>query len=1058
MDLTVTQRLKIVADTQGVDAATREMEKLAASSEGVGRSALSVERALERQRKSLDSSYNSFKLFQKAQEDLVRAQQQGLVGLDEYNKLSALNKQRYEQSTQAAGQFNKALNTGTGEARLARHELINLSRQVQDVGVSLASGQAPLTVLVQQGSQIADVFASSTGTLRGFFTQATAGASVFLRSAAGIAVTVGTFGTAIGLAAASYSSGQREIEKALSGIGRASGVTRDQINQIAEASASGFGLSVSEARTAAMAFAATGKIYGQNVEAATKMVDAYARAGGDAAEVTKMLAGAMSDPVAGAMEINKQFGFLDATTLNLIRSLQSQGRQQDAIKVMLDAAAPSIQKAAEQTGFWAKAWNLATNSASEYFEMLGKIALRAAEGVTGARMGGYSQSEDYERARRRQASNPFQGALAGPMNKALEDDVRKLEKAMIEAGLATLKTREAIKSLAADAASRAFLPLQAEIEKVTQNLNALINMRLDKGGEVTGAEKVGNLRLVQIQEQNAALVRQAEVTAQIALMYPGMTTEGANQLFMMQQQLTVAQAKVGVEQLNAQQQATVNTLWAQGVPLQEAMARAALQRQITEAQATTQAQANIVTLQGQLSVAQTRSGAEAMVAQEAARVTQLLQQQVPIALALQTAALERKISEENVAKAIDQQLKNLDQEYALMKAISPEEQARVKAAQAYEKAMAESNDTLRASKIASATLRNETEKIAKSQQEASDAAAQRANTANVAAIQQENAAINALIASAQRLAYEWENVAGVLVSIDWEKMEVVLSKMGNVQTWMDANGQRTQFNPDGYSIVNTQSSNAIFSATSQFGAGGYTLSNQGGGLWGGASVATPNAQGVEHVANQLLQQGQSLQSVMQAVLKYGDAGMQVSGRLTQLLPDAEKISGIQSQIGLLSSQPRTLENQTLLKQLTDQLKNLTQSTDNLNATMQQALSPYYSQDPRTTKLGFRAGVVANPDWMAGGTNANPTLSLTGFASGGSFIVPGGYSANDNMIARFPVASGEQVVVNRTPGDQAKTVNIDNRVIIQGNVDQSSITKLKRTQFQQAQRMRATMVA
>ena len=36
----------------------------------------------------------------------------------------------------------------------------------------------------------------------------------------------------------------------------------------------------------------------------------------------------------------------------------------------------------------------------------------------------------------------------------------------------------------------------------------------------------------------------------------------------------------------------------------------------------------------------------------------------------------------------------------------------------------------------------------------------------------------------------------------------------------------------------------------------------------------------------------------------------------------------------------------------------------------------------------------------------------GMASGGSFMVGGGYSANDNKIAAFPVASGEEVVVNR----------------------------------------------
>lgn len=62
----------------------------------------------------------------------------------------------------AAGASLKGVNDNVaGTARQARAEIINLGRQVQDVGVSLASGQSPLMVLVQQGAQIGDIFASS---------------------------------------------------------------------------------------------------------------------------------------------------------------------------------------------------------------------------------------------------------------------------------------------------------------------------------------------------------------------------------------------------------------------------------------------------------------------------------------------------------------------------------------------------------------------------------------------------------------------------------------------------------------------------------------------------------------------------------------------------------------------------------------------------------------------------------------------------------------------------------------------------------------------------------
>lgn len=72
---------------------------------------------------------------------------------------------QYNRATAATVKSTAGLTTSTG---LARHELINFSRQAQDVGVTIAAGQNPMTILIQQGSQIADIFASSKGTLHGF--------------------------------------------------------------------------------------------------------------------------------------------------------------------------------------------------------------------------------------------------------------------------------------------------------------------------------------------------------------------------------------------------------------------------------------------------------------------------------------------------------------------------------------------------------------------------------------------------------------------------------------------------------------------------------------------------------------------------------------------------------------------------------------------------------------------------------------------------------------------------------------------------------------------------
>jgi hypothetical protein len=74
---------------------------------------------------------------------------------------------------------------------LARHEMLNLGYQVQDIGVSLASGQSPLLVLVQQGSQIYQVLVGSKAGVVGAFAQLktslwSLGAAPLLAVAAGV--------------------------------------------------------------------------------------------------------------------------------------------------------------------------------------------------------------------------------------------------------------------------------------------------------------------------------------------------------------------------------------------------------------------------------------------------------------------------------------------------------------------------------------------------------------------------------------------------------------------------------------------------------------------------------------------------------------------------------------------------------------------------------------------------------------------------------------------------------------------------------------------------------
>src|SRR6185295_827509 len=65
-------------------------------------------------------------------------------------------------------------------------------------------------------------------------------------------------------------------------------------------------------------------------------------------------------------------GFLNATTLNYIRSLQAQGREQEAQAALMDAMTPKVQEQSKFTGFLAMAWNAVANAVSNANTAVGK--------------------------------------------------------------------------------------------------------------------------------------------------------------------------------------------------------------------------------------------------------------------------------------------------------------------------------------------------------------------------------------------------------------------------------------------------------------------------------------------------------------------------------------------------------------------------------------------------------------------------------------------------------------------------------------------------------------
>jgi phage-related minor tail protein len=366
------RRLRIEATSTGVKEATADLNTLAKAQGGVAVSSDEASRAtlsLEKRFDSIERRYNATiraqQEYDKVQRQVNAAVQQNPALQDRANAVLAAARDRLNQVTGAAN--DNATATG-----LARHELINLGRQAQDVAVSLAGGQSPFTVLFQQGSQIGDVFTSSKGTISGFFGQVTGALGSFLTvgrlAFGGVTLLIGGAVSAL----FSYLDAQQKVNLALTGMGRGSGLTAANVNAAASAGSS-LGFSVSDARELASALAATGKVANDNLLPIVKIGKDFATTFGvDAVEANKMLSQSFADPVRGAEQLNERLGFMDAAMQRQIASLVAQNRLYDAQKVLLAGVESSLAKTADVTSVWSQVWGGLKSTASNALDTVGE--------------------------------------------------------------------------------------------------------------------------------------------------------------------------------------------------------------------------------------------------------------------------------------------------------------------------------------------------------------------------------------------------------------------------------------------------------------------------------------------------------------------------------------------------------------------------------------------------------------------------------------------------------------------------------------------------------------
>lgn len=275
-------------------------------------------------------------------------------------------KQKQAEAVVALASGSTQFNKYGMSARQTAAALRGVPAQLTDIVVALQGGQAPITVLLQQGGQLKDMFGGIVPAARALGGAVLGLINPFTLAASAVA--------ALGFA---YFQGSKEADnyaKANILSGNAAGATVNQLAAMARRLDAITGTQAAAAAALAQ-FAENGYIAGANIERFTLIALKMEKDAGQAVKETVKQFGELGkSPVEAAIKLNETTNFLTATIYQQIRALDEQGRTADAAalaqKAYADALEGRLPKVQERLGYVERAWRAVAGAAKDAWDAM----------------------------------------------------------------------------------------------------------------------------------------------------------------------------------------------------------------------------------------------------------------------------------------------------------------------------------------------------------------------------------------------------------------------------------------------------------------------------------------------------------------------------------------------------------------------------------------------------------------------------------------------------------------------------------------------------------------
>lgn len=319
----------IAMPTDSVEKGIKSLETLAGTGPKVEKAMDGIEKAVAKTGKTLGT------LGQGNGAGLEQVGATASAAADKIQKVTAAATEA-DNSVKKVGSSAGAATAGMDKmgvsAKQTAAALRGVPAQFTDIVTALQGGQAPMTVLLQQGGQLKDMFGGAVpaakaigGYIVGMINPLTVGAA-----AAGV----------LGYALYSASQDAKTLKDAVVLTNSAVGASAGQLQVMA----GHIGLNVS----ALNEFARSGSVGADAIESVTKSAIRFERLGGSAiSDTVKAFEQLKKSPVEASIALNEKTNYLTASIYVQIKALSEQGRNLEAVKLAQDAYSKAQERMAD---------------------------------------------------------------------------------------------------------------------------------------------------------------------------------------------------------------------------------------------------------------------------------------------------------------------------------------------------------------------------------------------------------------------------------------------------------------------------------------------------------------------------------------------------------------------------------------------------------------------------------------------------------------------------------------------------------------------------------------